>query len=93
MNLASKIDRLRGQAVTAQVDPSGSRRRRFQSEPVPQLPGSAHTKELTDALQADWEDRGLLLCNRSYRLPADGRNAGDLSRLPEVCGLSKPDWV
>ncbi|MBT8429267.1 MAG: ribonuclease H-like domain-containing protein [Gammaproteobacteria bacterium] len=93
MNLASKIDRLRGQAVTAQVDPSGSRRRRLQSEPVPQPPGSAHTKKLTDALQADWEDRGLLLCNRSYRLPADGRNAGDLSRLPEVCGLSNPDWV
>lgn len=95
MNLSSKLDRLRGQANGHDSRSRGSGSSPRRPHPQPGGPVSAQSREvaLADALRADAMGDGLVLRTRVYRLPSDGTGNEDLCRLPEVCGLSDPDWV
>jgi len=102
MNLASRLDRLRGRTPQSGVgDASGAgsdedllanRLRRVRRGPRSQGREAAPLARLAQALCAEIGANGLLSRERVHRL--DGPAAtGTLCLLPEVCGLAAPEWV
>lgn len=93
MSLSSKLDRLRGQANKHDSGASGARL--GQARPARRGPLYAQTRDaaLAEALGADAVGDGLVVRSREYPLPPADADSRDLCRLPEVCGLTQPDWV
>lgn len=93
MNLASRLDCLRAQAVGLGPDPLAQKikrpRRNTKTSPVLSSPFPI----LAEALGGDCEADGLVTRRREYPLSAPGLNMAELSSLPEVCDLHAPDWV
>ncbi|MGB5451262.1 MAG: ribonuclease H-like domain-containing protein [Sedimenticolaceae bacterium] len=93
MNLASRLDRLRGQAADPGSEPLAQGIRRARRHPGTQASLPARFPVLAEALGADCETDGLLVRRREYTLSGCGLKMSDLSSLPEVCDLHAPDWV
>ena len=93
MNLAAKIDRVRGKPVAHESDALVSRLKRLRPGVDGRAPGVATVATLRRAVQADRETDGVLLRSREYPLPSAGFDPAALSMLPEVYGLRAPDWV
>ncbi len=95
MNLASRLDRLRGPGITrAQTVCTLATDYSNSSRPVPGTsPGSTLMAPLIEALGAELQSAGLLLRCTEHAVPALMEGSRELMRLPEACGLSDPDWV
>jgi len=93
MNLAARLDRLRGQSPPAEEDALAARLRRMRRGPARQSRSGAPPAVLGQAVAADSERDGLLRRDRAYALPASSGPSTDLAMLPEVCELSGCDWV
>lgn len=97
MNLASKLDRLRGQASSGGGGTADegldARLNRLRRGPRAQPVGAAAFARLGHALGAETEGPGLLWRDRVHPLAGEGPDAGVLSRLPEACAFDGPDWV
>lgn len=93
MNLASKLDQLRGHAAGPDAEHTGVRRVRQRPDSIRPSPQQFQTSALADALGADRLGGELLMCRRVYPLPVHRDEEGELSGLPEVSGLSQADWV
>lgn len=90
MNLAGRLDRLRGRPAEVTPDPLARQLQRRRSAKAGSAP---RIDTLARALQADVHDDSLLLRERVYALPECTGDPPDLTMLPEVQGLPDPDWV
>lgn len=93
MNLASKLDRLRGHSPSAADDALAARLRSIGRGPVRPSRRGAAPAVLMKAVAADSEHDGLLRRDRSHSLPTPPGSPIDLTMLPEVCELADCDWV
>jgi len=86
MNLAARIDCLRGQA-TPMLGVSNA------TEPRDTCDRQGAAVALGELLGAELIPGGLLVRERDHRLPVDALQLVDLCALPEACHLSASDWV
>lgn len=93
MNLAAKLDRLRGQSLPVDNEGLAARLRHLRRGPVTQACGGASFAALGRALAADSECDGLLRRDRTYDVSMPPAWSGSLTMLPEVCDLAACDWV
>ena len=93
MNLSSKIDRLRGRVFRDSPAAAGLGSGQLRSDLSRRTDVDIQPEKLAEALRAELSRDGLLMRSRICRLPADGVGIGDLTRLPEVHGLTDPDWL
>jgi len=93
MNLAAKLDQLRGQSPPAEGDGPAARLRRIRRGPMKPSASGAPPAMLREAVAADSEHGGLLRRDRLHVLPMLPGASIDLTMLPEVCELSAGDWV
>jgi uncharacterized protein YprB with RNaseH-like and TPR domain len=96
MNLGEKLDRLRGRAsdsgrsvTIGPVAQTGAL-----EDGGPRVPGASEADRLGECLGLRRLAAGLYLRERQPPCSAEAAPVGDdLTRLPEVHGLSDPDWV
>jgi len=93
MNLASRLDRLRGAAAAVGERHAGTGGADVPRNRPGRVPGPRPVAALAEALEAETPSGGLLLCRSEHLVPQLTGTGRDLLGLPEVCGLSDPDWV
>ena len=94
MSLATRLDRLRGQApAAAPCDGPALRLDRIGRRQSSSPGGGIDPDRLAQALNGEMVEDGLVLCRQPYRLAEAGAAASDLAMLPEVHGLGAADWL
>jgi uncharacterized protein YprB with RNaseH-like and TPR domain len=93
MNLASRLDRLRGHSFGSESDALSHQLERLRRGRSTAAESAQRSTVLAKALEAQSTADGLLVRRREYCLPAPGVPLQALSRLPEAWGLKAPDWV
>jgi uncharacterized protein YprB with RNaseH-like and TPR domain len=90
VNLATRLDRLRGLAHDPPPDALAARLDRLRRHSRERSPVAHSIAALARAIGAEQLADGLLVRDTGYEL-APG--AAELTKLPEVCDLDSPDWV
>ena len=92
MNLAGRLDRLRGRPAEVTPDTLARQLQRLDGRRTAKTASPPRIDTLAGALQLQVCGDALLLCERQYTLPR-AQHPLDLTMLPEVHGLADPDWV
>ena len=93
MNLAGRLDRLRGRPAEQTPDTLAHQLQRLDGRRTAKAVSPPRIDALARALQADVHGDSLLLREHAYALPGCPGDPPDLTMLPEVQGLRDPDWI